>query len=331
MCYNDNIKWKEDVMDKITRMLILYSSLINGEEINKTIFCFENDCSPRSFDRDIEDIRLFLSESFSVLELNYNRVNNTYYIKGAEMQRLEVMEYLFVEKILQDTSILRDDEFAVLKQHLLMNTGDPLKMMSPRNKDYVLYKPPEHNKALLKIHGDLELAIRNQKYIRTVYHDDVGSKHICDVTPCTIRYKSGQLYFVGYVESASKPLTIALDWVYSFEILREQTSAERKMVDEYIRSNGDAVALELYDDLTEIIIECSLDDYEVIKNVFDPGEILHQGKSLLKIRLNVCEIAFIQWYLSYLPESVTIIKPQCITERLVSQAQAIIKKYGGRN
>lgn len=44
-------------------MLLLYSSLLNGEEINKTIFCFENDCSPRSFDRDIEDIRLFLSES----------------------------------------------------------------------------------------------------------------------------------------------------------------------------------------------------------------------------------------------------------------------------
>ena len=56
-------------MDKITRMLMLYSSLMNGEEINKTIFCFENDCSPRSFDRDIKDIRLFLSESFSVLGL----------------------------------------------------------------------------------------------------------------------------------------------------------------------------------------------------------------------------------------------------------------------
>lgn len=71
-------------MDKITRMLMLYSSLMNGEEINKTIFCFENDCSPRSFDRDIKDIRLFLSESFSVLGLNYNRKNNTYYIKGGE-------------------------------------------------------------------------------------------------------------------------------------------------------------------------------------------------------------------------------------------------------
>lgn len=69
-------------MDKITRMLMLYSSLMNGEEINKTIFCFENDCSPRSFDRDIKDIRLFLSESFSVLGLNYNRKITPIILRG---------------------------------------------------------------------------------------------------------------------------------------------------------------------------------------------------------------------------------------------------------
>lgn len=65
-------------MDKITRMLILYSSLMRGDEINKTIFCFENNCSSRTFDRDIEDVRLFLSESFSMAELNYRRKTMSY-------------------------------------------------------------------------------------------------------------------------------------------------------------------------------------------------------------------------------------------------------------
>ncbi len=318
-------------MDKITRMLILYSSLINGEEINKTIFCFENDCSPRSFDRDIEDIRLFLSESFSVLELNYNRLYNTYYIKGAKTQQLEVMEYLFVERVLQDTSILREDEIGVLKQHLLMNTRDSSKILSSHDKDYVLYQPPEHNKALLKIHGDLELATRNQKYIRLVYHDDTGIKHICDVTPCTIRYKSGRLYFVGYIENEKSPFTIAMDWVYSFEILREQTISEIKRVDTYMRSSDNNNSFELNNDLTEIIIECSLGDYLVLDKVFDGVKILHQEKDILKIKLKVSEDAFIHWYLSYLLESVTIIKPQGTKEKIVSQAQAIIRKYGGRD
>lgn len=317
-------------MDKITRMLMLYSSLMNGEEINKTIFCFENDCSPRSFDRDIEDIRLFLSESFSVLELNYNRKNNIYYIKGAKKQQLEVMEYLFIEKILQDTPVLRNDEFSVLKYHLLMNTRDSSKMITPLNKEYILYKSPEHNKALLKIHGDLELAIRNQKYIRMVYQDDIGTEHICDVIPCTIRYKSGHLCFIGYIENESKTFTVELDRVYSFEILREQTAIERKKVDTYMRSCSNDAFSEVHNNLVEIILECTFDDYEVLYDTFDNGEILCRGDDLLKIKLNVGEDVFIHWYLDYLSETVTIVEPQYIKERLVSQAQTILNKYGGR-
>ena len=60
-------------------------------------------------------------------------------------------------------------------------------------------------------------------------------------------------------------------------------------------------------------------------------KILHQEKDILKIKLKVSEDAFIHWYLSYLLESVTIIKPQGTKEKIVSQAQAIIRKYGGRD
>lgn len=43
-------------MDKITRVLLLYSKLIRGEPVNKISFCMETDISGRNFDRDIEDI-----------------------------------------------------------------------------------------------------------------------------------------------------------------------------------------------------------------------------------------------------------------------------------
>ena len=48
-------------MDKITRILLLYSKLMKGEEVDKIMFCFENNCSSRTFERDIEDIRLYLT------------------------------------------------------------------------------------------------------------------------------------------------------------------------------------------------------------------------------------------------------------------------------
>ena len=136
---------------------------------------------------------------------------------------------------------------------------------------------------------------------------------------------------MGYIENEKSPFTIAMDWVYSFEILREQTISEIKRVDTYMRSSDNNNSFELNNDLTEIIIECSLGDYLVLDKVFDGVKILHQEKDILKIKLKVSEDAFIHWYLSYLLESVTIIKPQGTKEKIVSQAQAIIRKYGGRD
>ena len=315
------------MMDKITRLLILYSSLINGDEINKTMFCFENDCSPRSFDRDIEDIRLFLSEVYSVLELKYNRMNNMYYMEGSKKQELEVMEYLFIEKILQDVSVLRNDEFSVLKSHLLMNTRDTSKLLVS-SKINSRYKTPAHNKAILKIYGDLELAIRNSKYIRMVYQDDIGEKNISNMTPCSIRYQAGHLYFIGYTEE-DKTVNIKLEQIYSFEVLREQTIDERKKVDGYIKAYVERGSLDFGGDSTEITVECGSNDYKRLCNNFSNVKVLHKLDNRVKIRFDSSEEKFICWYFEHWSESVTIIAPLQIKEKLITQAKKILRKYGG--
>lgn len=314
-------------MDKITRLLILYSSLINGDKINKTMFCFENDCSPRSFDRDIEDIRLFLSEVYSVSELKYNRMNNMYYIEGSKKQKLEVMEYLFIEKILQDVSVLRNDEFSVLKSHLLMNTRDTSKLLVS-SKINSRYKTPAHNKAILKIYGDLELAIRNSKYIRMVYQDDIGEKNISNMTPCSIRYQAGHLYFIGYTEE-DKTVNIKLEQIYSFEVLREQTIDERKKVDGYIKAYVERGSLDFGGDSTEITVECGSNDYKRLCNNFSNVKVLHKLDNRVKIRFDSSEEKFISWYFEHWSESVTIIAPLQIKEKLITQAKKILRKYGG--
>ena len=72
-------------MDKITRLLLLYSRLISGEKVNKKSFCNEVQCLPRSFDRDIEDIRLFLSELYISDELVYSRTSNAYFLRKIDL------------------------------------------------------------------------------------------------------------------------------------------------------------------------------------------------------------------------------------------------------
>ena len=67
-------------MNKASRVLMLYIRLAAGEKVNKAAFCNEMQCQPRSFDRDIEDIRIFLSDTFELAEIIYDWKERAYYM-----------------------------------------------------------------------------------------------------------------------------------------------------------------------------------------------------------------------------------------------------------
>ena len=112
-CYNWLIKLDDVVnfevvnqVDKVSRILLLYSKLIRGESVNKLSFCMETDSNSRAFDRDIEDVRLFLSESYNTQELIYDRIQKCYYLSGVIKQNLEMTEYRFLERLLIQSAML---------------------------------------------------------------------------------------------------------------------------------------------------------------------------------------------------------------------------------
>ena len=64
--------------DKVTRILMLYQQLLQGNIVNKTAFTVENQITERTFERDIDDIRLFLSDSYATTELVYDKFIDGY-------------------------------------------------------------------------------------------------------------------------------------------------------------------------------------------------------------------------------------------------------------
>lgn len=217
-------------MDKIERLLLLYTKLITGEQVNKTLFCFEYECSPRTFERDIETIRLYLSDSFSFSELKYDRSQNLYYIAGTKRTFLEPTEYLLLEHLLYDSSVLRKDEFAILLQHLLENTERGKKLKTEKEMICRTYRSPVHNKALLKMHGDLTNMIREQKCIDINYEE----QNTYEIIPCEIIFDHGYLYLNGFEMESKEMSRYRVDKIVSFEILRSQNSRERAMVKTYM-------------------------------------------------------------------------------------------------
>ena len=218
-------------MDKITRILMLYSLLAEGGRVNKTAFCAETDSLPRSFDRDIEDIRLFLSESYSDRELLYDRRENVYYLSSEQRTRLESFEYAIVRRILLDSRSLRSDELRGLLEHLAANTEG---VSVPKENASLVpddYQEPDYPRALIKLHGDLDACIRNHSVIRLQYLLDNGMIEI-DLLPCAIYQVGGIFVILGLPLSESEdfPFRYMIERVDSFAVLRRQSGAEEAKV-----------------------------------------------------------------------------------------------------
>lgn len=224
-------------MDKITRTLLLYSRLIKGEKVNKFAFCMETDCIPRTFDRDIEDVRLYLSETFDVRELRYDRQEKVYYLSGVSRTELETVEYQLIERILLDTGILRRDELEGLLQHVLSNTEQTMNHFNTQKELFNTYDGPMHKKALLKMHGDLALAIRNQLVIQIKYIFDDETDEEIKVFPCCLKYLDNYLYLIAFQRNNADeiPTHFRLDKIHSFKVERNQLRDEKQRVENYLQ------------------------------------------------------------------------------------------------
>ena len=83
--------------DKAMRILSTQLELLRGGKVYKKSYCKKNEVSARTFDRDIVEIRMSLSESFSGQEVKYVRNENYYYLDKPDMIKpLTAIEASFV-------------------------------------------------------------------------------------------------------------------------------------------------------------------------------------------------------------------------------------------
>lgn len=212
-------------MDKMTRLLLLYSKLMRGEKVNKTLFCLEADCQPRSFDRDVEDVRLFLSDSFAMEELIYDRGEKVYRLSGRRRGELDATECLFLETLLRDGSFLREEEFYGLLHHLHSASA-----RVPERATEERYVPPAHGRPLLKLFGDLQTVLRKNFLLSLKVADGVGKEREEKVFPDGIRVSGRRLVFFARSEESLETVSYPLEEILSFQVIREMTPTERQRV-----------------------------------------------------------------------------------------------------
>ena len=153
---------------------MLYDALLNGSGIDKKTFSMEHGIDERSFDRDIEDIRLFLSESFSGCELLFDRITNTYYLTGSRPKYMDRMEATVISKILLESGLLRNDEMQGLLDSIISSVTE---RDAEAIENYLLYDLKKYKSdvdvAVLKFVEDLYVVIRSGYDIELVLQDKI--------------------------------------------------------------------------------------------------------------------------------------------------------------
>lgn len=194
--------------DKTTRLLDLYTRLMNGYIINKTAEAIRYGVNDRSIQRDIEDIRSFLDdnsiENGVVRSVVYDRSQNGYRLEQIYKMRLSNSEILAICKILLESRAFTKEEMSSLIDRLIEcctpQANQRLVEDLIRNEEFH-YVEPRHKTDFLEILWQIGQAVKNCQYIEIQYerlkdHKIVERK----VEPVAIMFSEYYFYLTAFID-----------------------------------------------------------------------------------------------------------------------------------
>ena len=125
--------------DKAMRILSTQLELLRGGKVYKKSYCKKNEVSARTFDRDIVEIRMSLSESFSGQEVKYVKNENYYYLDKPDMIKpLTAIEASFLLEMIKTCQVLQREEYVGMVDSIVkateLNRRQSLEKMAEKYK-----------------------------------------------------------------------------------------------------------------------------------------------------------------------------------------------------
>jgi predicted DNA-binding transcriptional regulator YafY len=203
---------KKTADDKSERVLSIYSRLREGQIIYKEEESGRYGVAQRTIQRDISDIQCFLQtqsyDTGEVQEIVFDRSRGGYRLETKIRKHMESGEILAVCKILLESRGLIKEEMFPIINKLMDTCNDEEK--KKRLKEYVSnemhhYEELHHKKKLLERLGQLESAVREQRYIRIRYKKLTDSMEVVrKVKPVGVMFSEFYFYLTAYIEDIDK-------------------------------------------------------------------------------------------------------------------------------
>ena len=193
------------------RLLAMYAQLAEGKPLYKAREAVKYNCSLRSIQRDIEDLRSFFadrSETAGVVqELIYDRKLNAYRLVPPLRNLLTNEETFAVLKVLLESRSLTKAELFPILEKLISccvppdNRRQVTDLIANEKYHYV---EPRHKKEILEKMWNLSAAIRAHKEIKITYMRQSGDDVSRVLKPVGIMFSEFYFYLVGFIDKENQ-------------------------------------------------------------------------------------------------------------------------------
>lgn len=227
-------------MSQSARILVLYQRLMAGKVINKAQLALEFETTERSIDRDILAIRLFLSDSFSGLDLVYDRKLRGYKLKNLRIkQDIGIGECYLLTKLLLGNQAVRSDEQERTVNNLLSQLSGQQRNRVMQVLRHAQAAPVSTKTTSLQLVEDLLYSIEQRD--RILIHFGTGFLDALCV-PYSVEFCECEAYLVAMELEENLPRLYALSSIHSYRPTRQP----------YILSQAELAALR---ELAEYVYE----------------------------------------------------------------------------
>ena len=223
------------------RLLNMYATLAEGKALYKAQAAVTFNCSLRSIQRDIEDLRSFFANQSEITgvvqELIYDRKLNAYRLVPPLRNLLSNEETFAVLKILLESRSLIEAELFPILQKLISCCVPPDEQNRVNdliaNEKFHYVEPQHRSKLLLKM-WEISSAIREHKKIEITYTRQSGDDVKRVLKPVGIMFSEFYFYLVGFIEEAGQKEKIKFEvendpfpTIYRIDRIKEYTITDK--------------------------------------------------------------------------------------------------------
>lgn len=193
------------------RLLAMYAQLAEGKPLYKAREAVKYNCSLRSIQRDIEDLRSFFADRSEttglVQELIYDRKLNAYRLVPPLRNLLTNEETFAVLKVLLESRSLTKAELFPILEKLISccvppdNRRQVTDLIANEKYHYV---EPRHKKEILEKMWNLSAGIRAHKEIKITYMRQSGDDVSRVLKPVGIMFSEFYFYLVGFIDKENQ-------------------------------------------------------------------------------------------------------------------------------